>query len=202
MFNIHFSIERWKWNPDFGIYVSNKGHFRTRDKRDLPIRIGKKGYCYVHCEGNVNRYRLAHRVVMLTWCPMDDAENLTVDHLDHNKRNNAVDNLEWVTAEENIRRAKEDLVAENECDVPFVIIEKEVVAETPKSKYSKLIKFTKSGVVMTIEQAAAFFFDQHHHTMRNVENTNHCLTVEDMEKAINASKKKKLFGLHIERINK
>jgi len=35
-------------------------------------------------------------------------DNLTVDHLDHNKRNNCVDNLEWVTDSENKRRAKED----------------------------------------------------------------------------------------------
>lgn len=66
MFKIHFSIERWKWNADFGIYVSNKGHFRTRDKKDLPIKINQKGYCLVHCGGNVNKYRFAHRVVMMT----------------------------------------------------------------------------------------------------------------------------------------
>lgn len=114
MFNIHFSIERWKWNADFGIYVSNKGRFRSRDKKDLPIKVGNGGYCYVYCCGTVNKYRLAHRVVMLTWRPTDDAENLTVDHLDHNKRNNSVDNLEWVTSEENSRRAKADLVSEAE----------------------------------------------------------------------------------------
>lgn len=33
-------------------------------------------------------------------------EQLTVDHLDHNKRNNSVDNLEWVTRAENMRRAR------------------------------------------------------------------------------------------------
>lgn len=127
MFNIHFSIERWKWNADFGIYVSNKGRFRSRDKKELPIRIGAKGYCYVHCEGTVNTYRLAHRVVMLTWHPTDDAENLTVDHLDHNKRNNAVNNLEWVTQEENARRAKEDLISVEECESEKV--------ETHKGKF-------------------------------------------------------------------
>ena len=117
MFNIHFFIERWKWNADFGIYVSNKGRFRSRDKKDLPIKIGNRGYCYVYCEGTVNKYRLAHRVVMLTWCPTDDAENLTVDHKDHNKRNNVLSNLEWVTFEENQRRAMEDCVSDIECVV-------------------------------------------------------------------------------------
>jgi hypothetical protein len=45
---------------------------------------------------------------MLTWKPIPDAENLTVDHLNHNKRDNSLYNLEWVTQKENLRRAKED----------------------------------------------------------------------------------------------
>jgi hypothetical protein len=45
---------------------------------------------------------------MLTWKPIDNADEMTVDHLDHNKRNNMLRNLEWVTREENLKRAKED----------------------------------------------------------------------------------------------
>lgn len=139
MFNIHLSIERWKWNADFGIYVSNKGRFRTRDKKDLPIKIGNAGYCYVHCEGTVHKYRLAHRVVMLTWHPTDDAENLTVDHLDHNKRNNSLTNLEWVTKEENLRRAKEDLLPNEECEIEVkpVITPKQLFYPKTKAELKK-----------------------------------------------------------------
>ena len=137
MFNIHFSIERWKWNADFGIYISNKGRFRTRDKKDLPIKIGNGGYCYVRCEGTVNKYRLAHRVVMLTWRPTDDAENLTVDHKDHNKRNNAVDNLEWVTKEENLRRASIELLPNEECEPENVEIHKGKFRVSPNTGKNK-----------------------------------------------------------------
>lgn len=34
----------------------------------------------------------------------------TVDHIDHNKRNNRVDNLEWVSQAENLIRAQDDIV--------------------------------------------------------------------------------------------
>jgi hypothetical protein len=103
-----FKVERWKWNPEYRIYVSNMGHFKNEHKQDLPIKIGNKdGYCRVIVPNFGFKY--AHRLVMLTWKPIPDAENLTVDHLDHNKRNNTVDNLEWVTEKENKIRAKADL---------------------------------------------------------------------------------------------
>ena len=153
MFKIHFSIERWKWNADFGIYVSNKGHFRTRDKKDLPIKINQKGYCLVHCGGNVNKYRFAHRVVMMTWRPMDDAENLTVDHLDHNKRNNSVDNLEWVTQEENWRRAYGDHI--NECNEMS-----DIVFPLPKTRFDHYL-IIRGGIAVTIEQFVNMVWDGH-----------------------------------------
>lgn len=106
-----FKVERWKWNPDYRIYVSNMGHFKNEHKQDLPIKINKKnGYCGVIVPNF--GFKHAHRLVMLTWRPIPDAENLTVDHLDHNKRNNTVYNLEWVTLEENRARAQEDLYVE------------------------------------------------------------------------------------------
>jgi hypothetical protein len=71
---------------------------------------------------------------MLTWRPTDDAENLTVDHLDHNKRNNSVDNLEWVTQEENLRRASVDLLPDNECEVEVKPVVKPKQLLYPKTK--------------------------------------------------------------------
>lgn len=200
MFNIHFSIEKWKWNAEYELYVSNKGRFRSRDKRDVPIQVASNGYCMVYCGGNIHRHLLVHRVVMLTWRPTANAEHLTVDHLDHNKRNNALDNLEWVTKEENLSRAERDYI--DSVVVKTVIKEVEKYVGLPKSKYDKYIRFTKSGVVMSIEQVAKFFFDTHHHTFRNVEKNNCCLTLEDMEKAIYANKKAKLFGIYYEKISK
>lgn len=163
MFNIHFSIERWKWNPDFGIYVSNKGRFRNQDKRDIPVQIGDSGYCMVYCGGTVHRHLSAHRVVMLTWRPTDNAENLTVDHLDHNKRNNALDNLEWVTVDENQRRASADYInikLEGDANLVDKVTVTVIPNESAPTKYPYYLGFT-GGTVMSIEQMANMFFDTH-----------------------------------------
>ena len=107
---IKLNIERWKYNPTFELYVSNMGRIRNKSKADIAPKVMTSGYCVVYCYGSLNKYMLLHRVVMLTWRPTPEAEELTVDHLDHNKRNNALSNLEWVTFEENQLRARNDLV--------------------------------------------------------------------------------------------
>ena len=103
----NFNIERWKWNKEYRVYVSNMGHFRDEHKRLIQIKIVKGGYVSVKTAAGM---KYAHRLVMLTWRPIPNAEDLTVDHLDHNKRNNSVANLEWVSVAENQRRAKKDFV--------------------------------------------------------------------------------------------
>ena len=107
---IRLNIERWKYNSTFELYVSNMGHVKNKSKADVAPKIMQNGYVVVYVYGSLNCYMLLHRVVMLTWKPTPEAEMLTVDHLDHNKRNNALSNLEWVTKEENLRRAHEDYV--------------------------------------------------------------------------------------------
>lgn len=104
----HFNIERWKYNPTFELYVSNMGHIRNKSKTPIAPKVKQSGYLAVYVYGSLNKYMSLHRVVMLTWRPTPEAEFLTVDHIDHNKRNNALSNLEWVTKEENGRRASED----------------------------------------------------------------------------------------------
>jgi hypothetical protein len=155
MFRIHFSIERWRYNKEFEIYVSNKGHFRNREKKDIPIKIGNGGYCMVYCGGNIHKYLSAHRVVMLTWRPTANAENLTVDHLDHNKRNNALENLEWVTQEENTRRAKADLISVKVEGAPEMVekVDISVITKRPKSKYDYYLKLNEA-VVLSVEEFA------------------------------------------------
>ena len=126
----HFNIERWKYNPTFELYVSTKGRIRNKSKADIAPKVNRDGYLVVYVHGSLNKYMLLHRVVMLTWRPTPEAEELTVDHKNHNKRDNSLDNLEWVSSEENQRRAKKDYISAEE--------EKELASTFKPLKYTHL----------------------------------------------------------------
>ena len=64
------------------------------------------GYLTVRIKNNDGRFvtKTVHRLVAETY--LDALEpNLVVDHIDGNKHNNSVDNLEFVTSRENTKRA-------------------------------------------------------------------------------------------------
>lgn len=140
------NIERWKYNPHFELWVSNMGHIRNRDKKDIAPRVMNNGYMAVKVHGSLNRYMFLHRVVMLTWKPTPEAEKLTVDHLDHNKRNNAVSNLEWVTETENKSRAKRDFL-----NVSKVVGVEEIILVEDKKKKEAAQKTKKvmTGIIVS-----------------------------------------------------
>jgi len=107
---LHMHWERWKYNKTFEVYVSTLGNVRNKSKASLAPKIGNDGYMRIYVGGSRPRYMTLHRLVMLTWKPTPEAEMLTIDHLNHNKRDNSLDNLEWVTTEENHKRAALDKV--------------------------------------------------------------------------------------------
>lgn len=114
MFKIHICIEKWKFNKNYQLWVSNLGNFKDKSKETITPKVAKDGYLVIPVCNNKRgeiKYLFAHRVVMETWCPRADMwkEKLTVDHLNHNKRDNTTKNLEWVTQQENIRRAAADI---------------------------------------------------------------------------------------------
>lgn len=95
------------WKPIkgyFGIYeVSNYGDFR-RFKAGKWSNIKpwptKRGYYMVSLSLNGKRCCiLAHRAVIETFKTKIDS--MQVNHIDENKANNSLDNLEWVTAKQN-----------------------------------------------------------------------------------------------------
>lgn len=55
-------------------------------------------------DGKKRTFRV-HRLVMMAFKPIENMDELEVNHLDGNKKNNKLENLEWCTASENQRHA-------------------------------------------------------------------------------------------------
>lgn len=53
------------------------------------------------------RYKhvLVHRLVMDTFCPIKDSDKMVVNHIDTDRTNNDIRNLEWTTPSENAQHA-------------------------------------------------------------------------------------------------
>lgn len=137
MFNIIFKIERWKYNKEYGVYVSTQGRIRSKTKVEIKPNTTNTGYLRVNTNGGKV---LVHRLVMYTWRPTDGMKKLTVDHLNHNKRDNSLNNLEWVTRKENQRRAKEDF-DKSFINCPEVILEKPKVVKESTVTISAIENF-------------------------------------------------------------
>lgn len=97
----------WKQIYDYPNYeVSDKGEIRNiKSGRILKTRPNPRGYYYTNLSknGNLKVFRI-HRIVAQLFIPNPDGKS-EVNHIDGNKKNNAADNLEWVTREENRQHA-------------------------------------------------------------------------------------------------
>lgn len=87
--------------------INKKGQiFNTKTKCFLPGSLDKNGYVrygLARKDGTRKTYR-AHRLVLIIFSPIEDL-SLQVNHIDGNKTNNDINNLEWTTCEENISHA-------------------------------------------------------------------------------------------------
>jgi hypothetical protein len=81
-----------------GYFVSSLGRFKN--KKGIIMKDYKPHHSgYVYIRVNIKKYAL-HRIVALTF--IENSENKPfVNHIDGNKLNNKLDNLEWVTCSEN-----------------------------------------------------------------------------------------------------
>ena len=103
-------IEIWKDIKKFeGLYqVSNLGNVRSL-KRNIILKPSIASYRKTKNDGYYivnlkSKPYYIHRLVAEAF--ISNSENkLQVNHIDGNKKNNCVDNLEWVTPSENLRHA-------------------------------------------------------------------------------------------------
>ncbi len=83
------------------------GRVRHFEERECQPSLTTSGYYELNIGGRNGERWVVHRLVATCW--IDNPEHKsTVDHLDMNKGNNSVENLEWVDLEENIKREWEN----------------------------------------------------------------------------------------------
>lgn len=103
--------EIWKPYPlDNRYLVSNtgfvkgpKGHILHGSITNGYYRIG------IYNGKETPKYKFVHRMVLETFCPIKNSEELVVNHKDGNRLNNSLDNLEWCTQKENVIHARDIL---------------------------------------------------------------------------------------------
>ena len=88
------------------VQVSN---FGKAFKNNIPLNIysNHDGYAVVSIKCDTGwRSVGVHRLVATAFIPNDDEERTEVNHIDFNRTNNQVTNLEWVTRTENVRHSR------------------------------------------------------------------------------------------------
>ena len=88
--------------------VSSNGITHTYKSKDLKVSINRYGYYYVDLYANGNKKKITvHRLVAEAFIDTDlDPRTCVVNHIDRDKNNNNIKNLEWATYTENAYHGK------------------------------------------------------------------------------------------------
>lgn len=84
-------------------YINSKGELFTDNGKTKMKDAIKNGYiknCLILKDGS-SKFYFRHRLVLICFNYREDYQNFQGNHIDGNKLNNCIDNLEWCTNQEN-----------------------------------------------------------------------------------------------------
>ena len=103
-------MEQWRDVPGYNgkFQISNTGKIRNgKTGLDRKPYVNENGYCIIGFYDKEKGFSVQHRVHRLVaeaFIPNPEGKR-TVNHIDGNKLNNRVENLEWATHQENLDHA-------------------------------------------------------------------------------------------------
>ena len=96
--------KEWVVCPLYPQYeLTRDGDCRLTDNKTLCGFINKTGYVIVTNKRDRTAMRV-HRLVMMTFCPIDNPKDYVVDHINGIRSDNRLENLQWVTEKENLQK--------------------------------------------------------------------------------------------------
>lgn len=104
-------MEIWKQIKDDRVLsyyeVSSLGNIRNKNTNRMLKQKSKRGYSFVMLQGNNKRaYLQTHRAVLLTFLEIDNPKDYEVNHINRVRNDNRLENLEWVSHQENIDKIR------------------------------------------------------------------------------------------------
>ena len=99
-------MEHWREIPGYESYeASQKGNIRNKRTKRVLVQHVNNGYKKIIVRSNdgTSVCRRVSRLVALAWIPNPNNYE-QVDHINEDKFNNTIDNLEWVTPSMNCKR--------------------------------------------------------------------------------------------------
>jgi hypothetical protein len=133
-----------KEHPDYLVTVSGKV-FSLKTMRFLKLHKNDNGYFRVKLDGKLH---YIHRVVAQTYIPNPE-KKATVNHMDGDKNNNMLCNLEWATSSENMQHA---------CNTGLRPVS-ELMRETGRRTTNLLIGKNIYTSKLVLDEATGVFYD-------------------------------------------
>lgn len=99
-------VDHWDENEKYpGLEFCREGFVRNKKTEKMYSATNTAGYISILYNGQIV---LAHRLLMLVYNPIENADNYSIDHINGIRNDNRLENLRWVSIQENNHYRKEN----------------------------------------------------------------------------------------------